>query len=134
MNEKIIIGVCIILFILGIVFIITNLIDIIKLRKERQLIKGTYEYNKSNYEAKITVINKKINNLKIGESDDNVFITEFTHLNYEKEHTRLLLNNELKKYRNSMIKNLNMRGKCLIIILLSFTIMMLSLITIFKIL
>lgn len=134
MNEKIIIGVCIILFILGVIFIITNLIDIIKLRKERQLIKGTYEYNKSNYEAKITAITKKINNLKIEESDNNVFITEFTHLNYEKEHTRLLLNNELKKYRNSMIKNLNMRQKCLIINLLAFAIMMLSLIIIIKIL
>lgn len=119
-NNCIISIIGIILIATGVYFIISNLIELFKINKDIKKIEDNYREIDKCCVSSITEINREIDNLIDEEKSLDIF-SKIVHLEQAKRDKRLILDDALIFYRNETIKKINTRGKCLGIILLSVT-------------
>lgn len=121
MNNNCIINIIgIILVAAGLYFIISNLIELFKINNDIKKIENDYREIDKCCTKSITEINKEIDNLVSKETSLDIF-SKIVHLEQAKRDKRLILDDALMTYKNETIKKIDTRGKCIGVILLSVT-------------
>lgn len=119
-NNCIISIIGIILIATGVYFIISNLIELFKINNDIKKIENDYREIDKCCTDSITEINKEIDNLVSEETSLDIF-SKIVHLEQAKRDKRLILDDALINYRNETLKKIDTRGKCIGVILLSVT-------------
>lgn len=119
-NNYIISIIGIILIATGVYFIISNLIELFKINNDIKKIENDYREIDKCCTDSITEINKEIDNLVSKETSLDIF-SKIVHLEQAKRDKRLILDDALMTYKNETIKKIDTRGKCIGVILLSVT-------------
>lgn len=119
-NNYIISIIGIILIATGVYFIISNLIELFKINNDIKKIENDYREIDKCCTDSITEINKEIDNLVSEETSLDIF-SKIVHLEQAKRDKRLILDDALINYRNETLKKIDTRGKCIGVILLSVT-------------